>query len=96
MGRVCCWLPIGGGGLRHTCNNNPHNSHKCNSKVHFSHIIVFSVYFIIFRYKRAETQKNGRLSGVTFFQGVMLCRSVRQSRRSDGNFLSLAKKTIHF
>ena len=57
MGRVCCWLRIGGGHsvIRYAIITL--HAQICNSKVHFSHFIAFSVYFIIFSYKRAENAK---------------------------------------
>ena len=57
MGRVCCWLPIGGGYSVIRYAMITHNGQIRYSKVLFSHFIVFGVYFIIFRYKRAENAK---------------------------------------
>ena len=54
MGRVCCWLRIGGGcGVIRYATIILH-AQICNSKAHLSHFIEFSVYFIILQYKRAE------------------------------------------
>lgn len=54
MGRVCCWLPIGGGcGVIRYATIILH-AQICNFKVHLSHFIVFSVYFIILAIKRAK------------------------------------------
>ena len=61
MGRVCCWLPIRGGRLRHTCNNSLAIVKNAILR-YFSDTLLCSVYILSFYTINAlKTQKNGRL-----------------------------------
>lgn len=80
MGRVCCWLPIGGGcGVIRYATTILH-AQICNFKVLFRHFVALYVYFIILDIKRAETPKNGRLLYVLLWRSL----SRRSGELSEG------------
>lgn len=79
MGRVCCWLRVGGGWCDMIRNNNltivKFAILRCISAT-----LLCSVYILSFLDINAlKTQKNGHLFGVAFFQG--LCRWIRETKQ---------------
>lgn len=83
MGRVCCWLRIGGGCLRHICNDN-RAMPKYAILRHISATLLCSVYILSFLDINApKTPKNGHL----------LCVLLRVSRHMLDGMPSERPKT---
>ena len=95
MGRVCCWLRVGGGlsGYYSNILEIGRTSYR-NSPILDLNMSDYNLY--VWNILCRQNANKRPFVWCCFFLGRYAGGYVRQIRKSDGNFLSLAKKTIHF